>query len=133
MIIPAMNGNTMPKQVAYSPSDDRKPLVIAVDFDGTLCEDAWPCIGAPKRAMIRLMIERQRMGDKIVLWTCREDESLDFAVQWCTSYGLYFDAANANLPEEQEKWQSNPRKIGADIYIDDKALNPNDIPEWWFD
>lgn len=26
--------------------------IIAVDFDGTLCENAWPNIGAPKEAVI---------------------------------------------------------------------------------
>ena len=58
---------------------------------------------------------------------------MDDAVNWCASKGLYFDEVNENPPEEIDKWQSNPRKVGADVYIDDKALNPNSIPEWWFE
>lgn len=28
----------------------KNPYIIAVDFDGTLCENAWPGIGAPNVA-----------------------------------------------------------------------------------
>lgn len=43
--------------------------VIALDFDGTLCERAWPGIGAPKWPIIRAALEEQRQGAMLILWT----------------------------------------------------------------
>lgn len=45
--------------------------IIAVDFDGTLCENQWPEIGEPKKEVITYLKERQTAGDKLILWTCR--------------------------------------------------------------
>lgn len=98
-------------------------MIYAVDFDGTLCESAYPGIGKPRQDIIDSLIEWQKNGDKLILWTCREDELLDAAVKWCREHGLVFDAINDNLPEETEKWGHNPRKLGADVYIDDKSIN----------
>ena len=105
----------------------RYPKIYAVDFDGTLCERAWPDIGAPKWRVIDLVKMLHRQGDKIILWTNRSGESLENALGWCRERGLEFDAVNANLPEEIERWNSDPRKIGADAYIDDKAVNAQDV------
>ena len=49
----------------------------------------------------------------------REGKYLDDAVQWLKAHGLNPDAVNDNLPERVEMWGNNPRKIYADIYIDD--------------
>lgn len=43
----------------------------AVDFDGTLCENAYPEIGAPNLPLIDKLISCRRLGAKIILWTCR--------------------------------------------------------------
>lgn len=45
--------------------------IIAVDFDGTLCENNWPEIGEPKKEVITYLKGRQAAGDKLILWTCR--------------------------------------------------------------
>lgn len=45
--------------------------IIAVDFDGTLCENKWPEIGEPKCAMISKLKKEQLAGAKLILWTCR--------------------------------------------------------------
>jgi len=92
---------------------------IAVDFDGTLCEDAWPNIGRPNHRLIRFLINWQKQGNKVILWTCRDGDILDLAVRWCGSYGLYFDAVNCNLQERIDYYGHDSRKIGADYYIDD--------------
>ena len=73
--------------------------IIAVDFDGTLCENKWPNIGAPNEEVITYIKIRQEAGDKIVLWTCRADEKLEQALDWCKERGLYFDAVNENVQE----------------------------------
>ena len=92
---------------------------IAVDFDGTLCADAWPEIGKPNLPLINYLIQWQEEGNKVILWTCREDTMLGLAVDWCAEHGLHFDAVNCNLPERIEYYHNDSRKIGADYYIDD--------------
>ena len=100
------------------------PTIIAVDFDGTLCEQCWPEIGKPNIRLIGELIYRKSMGDKLILWTCRAGEQLDNAVKWCKEYGLVFDSVNDNLPEIVNLYGSNSRKITADIYIDDRSMQP---------
>ena len=97
--------------------------IIAVDFDGCLCENSWPEIGDDNPDVIRALLEEQRSGAKIILWTCREGERLREAVEWCKGYGLRFDAVNSNIPEMIEWYGKDTRKIGYDVLIDDKAVN----------
>jgi len=98
--------------------------IIAVDFDGTLCVDCYPHIGAPNLTLIHMLRELQLQQKKLVLWTCRNGEALNEAVSWCATQGLKFDAVNENLPEIVEKYGSDSRKITADLYIDDKSCLP---------
>lgn len=96
--------------------------VIAVDFDGTICQSAWPEIGEENGGLIEWLKECRRKGDKLILYTCREGNLLSAAVMWCKARGLEFDAVNDNLPELVERYGDNPRKISADIYLDDRAI-----------
>lgn len=98
------------------------PKVIAVDFDGCLCTGRWPEIGEENRAAINELAQRKSEGDRIILWTCREGERLEEAVQWCMKRGLVFDAVNENLPENKEKFGSDCRKVFAHEYWDDRAV-----------
>ena len=95
---------------------------IAVDFDGTLCENKYPEIGQAKKDVINRLLEEQKRGAKIILWTCRCDKYLKLAVEWCKSKGINFDAVNSNLPELIEKWGTDPRKIAASEYWDDRSV-----------
>ena len=99
--------------------------IVAVDFDGTLCEDKWPEIGDARESLIWHLRCRQARGDKIILWTCRTGDRLREAVEWCYLYGLIFDAINENLPEVIEYCGGDSRKIYADEYIDDKMVAPS--------
>jgi hypothetical protein len=101
-----------------------KRTIIAVDFDGTLCENQWPKIGAPNTKLIEGLIRCKNQGDKLILWTNRVGDELNDAVKWCKEQGLEFDAINDNLPEIVDSFGSNCRKIFANVYIDDRALNP---------
>lgn len=94
--------------------------IIAVDFDGTLCEDKYPEIGEPNEKLISDLIKRREAGDKLVLWTCREGKDLMDAVYWCYKHGLIFDAINKNVNDTVERFGFDSRKVLADIYIDDK-------------
>lgn len=96
--------------------------IYAFDFDGTLCEEAFPAIGRPRMSMIRYAKKVKKRGNHIILWTCRNGKRLEEAVAWCKKYGITFDAVNQNLPITLEKYGTDSRKITADYYIDDKAL-----------
>lgn len=94
--------------------------IIAVDFDGTLCENKWPEIGEPNKELIAYLKKLQEAGDKLVLWTCRVGEILDNAVAWSAGQGIIFDAVNENLPEVVSSFGTDTRKIFANEYIDDR-------------
>lgn len=102
--------------------ENNRPLIIAVDFDGTLVEDKFPDIGEPIREVMDYIKSLKRAGAKIILWTCRNGKALEEALQFCTDHKLYFDAVNKNLPEIQELYGGDTRKVFADVYIDDKAF-----------
>lgn len=78
---------------------NRKYTIYCVDFDGTLCESRFPDIGKPNIALINHLIKRRKQGNKIILWTCRVNERLQEAVEWCKGYGLEFDAVKRICPK----------------------------------
>lgn len=101
--------------------------IIAVDFDGTLCENAWPDIGEPIQLVIDYVLDEQKRGAKLILWTNRHNSKLEEAVAWCEDHHLVFDAVNGNLPEIIEAFGGDTRKVFANEYIDDRGITPNDI------
>jgi len=105
---------------------DRKQA-IAVDFDGTLCKNEYPETGEPNYPLIEWLKEKQGAGALIILWTCREGELLEKAVEWCRGYGLIFNAVNDNVQQLKDLYGNDPRKVGADIYIDDKNILVDDF------
>jgi len=110
-----------------------KKVTIAVDFDGTLCQYAFPEIGEQtflQKKLMETLIELRLNGNKLILWTNRGDNEkykvLTEAIEWCKNKGLEFDAINENLPN-QKKISGYSPKIMADYYIDDKALTFNNL------
>lgn len=97
-----------------------KTNIIAVDFDGTLCINEFPEIGEPITDTIEYIKKKKKNGDKIILWTSRNEEQTKKAVEWCSEQGLTFDAVNENLPEIIEAFGGDCRKIFANEYIDDR-------------
>lgn len=93
---------------------------IAVDFDDTLFSTDFPEILAPRKHVLNWCIRQQKKGAKVILYTCREADRLESAIQACRKYGLVFDAVNEN---PFTSWELTPqsKKPYADIYIDDKA------------
>ena len=105
--------------------------IFAVDFDGTLMKgNTWPDVdGIVDIDLIVYLIKEQDKGHKIILNTCRTGRHLQDAVDVAKAYGLVFDAVNENLPEMIEAYQGDCRKISADFYIDDKAVDPR-VQNW---
>lgn len=99
-----------------------KSKIIAVDFDGTLCENKWPEIGKPLFGTIAYLLKEQKQGARLILWTCRVGDMLQKAIEWCADKGLIFAAVNENLPEIIESFGSDTRKIFANEYIDDRNI-----------
>ena len=101
-----------------------KTLIFAFDFDGTICRHAFPRIGAPKYDTIDLIKKLKKDGHKIILWTCRDGRYLREAVDWSEKHGIVYDAVNENVEGINFK---TSKKIFANIYVDDRALNVDDI------
>ena len=95
--------------------------IIAVDFDGTIVEDRYPSIGKPMIFAFETMKMLQKDGHRLILWTYREDSELHDAVEFCKKEGIEFYAVNKNFPEEIYD-PSIPRKLKADIFIDDRNI-----------
>lgn len=101
-------------------------MIIAVDFDGTIVEHAYPAIGRPIPFAIETLLQLQRENHKLILWTVREGQLLQDAINYCAERGLYFYAENANYPGENRIDAS--RKLGVDLFIDDRNLGG--LPDW---
>jgi hypothetical protein len=94
---------------------------IAVDFDGTVVEDAFPNIGKPQLFAFETLRELQKQKHQLILWTVREGAALQEAIDFCKAHGVEFYAVNKNYPEEVlEAGQS--RKLNADVFIDDRNI-----------
>lgn len=102
-------------------------MTIAVDFDGTIVTHEYPRIGKPIPFAIETLKKLQTEQHLIILWTVREGELLEEAVEYCRAKGLEFYAVNSNYPEQLEDYIF-PRKVTADLYIDDRNLGG--LPDW---
>ena len=104
-------------------------MVIAVDFDGTIVEHRYPSIGKEIPFAIETLRRLSEEGHRLILWTVREGELLDQAVEFCRSRGLEFYAVNRDYPEENKERNLHfTRKLKADMWIDDRNLGG--LPDW---
>lgn len=104
-------------------------MLIAVDFDGTIVRHKYPAIGEEiPFAIDTLKLIQKELKHKLILWTVREGELLEEAVEFCRARGLHFYAVNQNHPETPNF--AVPRKLLADMFIDDR--NFGGLPDWGF-
>ena len=96
-------------------------LIIAVDFDGTIVEDAYPDIGKPKLFAFDTLKRFKEDGHRLILWTYRSGQRLEEAVEFCKKNGIEFYAVNQSFPEEELN-DDRSRKINADLFIDDRNI-----------
>ncbi len=101
-------------------------MIIAVDFDGTIVEHEYPKIGRPVPFAIETLLSLQKDGHVLILWTVRDGDLLQEAIDYCAKKGLTFYAANKNYPEEDPTKAS--RKLTSDLFIDDR--NIGGLPDW---
>ena len=104
-------------------------MIIAVDFDGTIVEHRYPDIGEEvpfATDTLRMLIQEHH---RLILWSVREGQLLEDAVNWCKERGVEFYAINKDYPEEMVEYNNHfSRKIKADIFIDDRNLGG--LPDW---
>lgn len=105
-------------------------MTIAIDFDGTIVEHRYPEIGKElpfATETLRMLIADRH---KLILWSVREGELLDEAIEWCRERGVEFYAVNRDYPEEQGTSNNNhySRKLKVDVFIDDRNLGG--LPDW---
>jgi hypothetical protein len=101
---------------------------IAVDFDGTIVTHEYPNIGKELPFAVETLRQLQRDGHKIILWSVREGQLLEDAIEWCRARGLEFYASNKDYPEETRQDKHYSRKLKAELFIDDRNLGG--IPDW---
>ncbi len=102
--------------------------VIAIDFDGTIVHERYPDIGRPVEGAVKSISRIKELGAEIVIWTCRTGPELEEAKLWLVSMGIPFDFVNENTTTELEHWGTDPRKVAADRYIDDRIVGG--FPGW---
>ena len=101
---------------------------LAIDFDGTIVEDAYPSIGKPKIFAFETLKKLQSEGYRLILWTYRHGKSLEEAVEFCRKNGVEFYAVNSSFEGEIFDDETQSRKIDADLFIDDRNLGG--FPGW---
>ena len=104
-------------------------MTIAVDFDGTIVEHKYPQIGEEIPFAVETLKMLTQDRHKLILWSVREGELLEEAVNWWRERGLEFYAVNRDYPEETT--DNNPhfsRKLKVDMFIDDRNLGG--LPDW---
>ncbi|AZI68020.1 hypothetical protein EIB71_10230 [Kaistella daneshvariae] len=101
---------------------------LAIDFDGTIVDDAYPGIGKPKIFAFETLKKLQSDGHRLILWTFRHGKTLDEAVEFCKKNGVEFYAVNSSFEGEIFNHSQASRKIDADLFIDDRNLGG--FPGW---
>lgn len=48
--------------------------IIAIDFDGTIFENAWPEVGTIREDAVEVIQALHENGNKIIIWTCRAEK-----------------------------------------------------------
>lgn len=98
-------------------------MIIAVDYDGTLFKQ-----NAVNVRLIAELRSAQSRGNIVILWTCRHGKTLAEALAVLRENGFIPNLVNQNAPEVIRQLQFDPRKILADVYIDDKAQRLEFVP-----
>lgn len=102
------------------------PIVIAVDWDGTVVTNDYPKMGEFLPGAVDTINWLYDRGDYIIIWTCRYlyNDIADMK-QKLKSGRIKYHCINQNHPSV--KFHPWP-KIYADVYIDDRNLGG--FPGW---
>lgn len=111
-------------------ADKKIQPTLGIDFDGTLCDEAYPNIGAPKAGAKEALTLFRALGYRIVIWTCRtchyhydifggdptqptlDREKVIEMKNWLKVHDIPYDEID----------DGSRGKLHADFYIDDKGI-----------
>lgn len=110
--------------------------VLVTDFDKTITisQKDFPVPGPINLKAIEVLKRVKESGHYIVLFTMREGNQLDVALDLCKANGLTFDAVNENVEQRLKEWgqlDNPPRKVYGTVYVDDagcgikRLINPD--------
>ena len=91
--------------------------IIMVDFDGTLTLGGrfWTDdVILPNQKIIDWVNQKYRRGHVIIIFTARPYEVMRDTVAWLIKHGVKYHGINMDKP-------------GAQIYLDDKSINPKEL------
>lgn len=101
------------------------PKMIAVDFDGTCCDFAYPGVGAPKAGVREVLTRLRELGFYILIYSCRSSfwfpesfprelrqRTIDEMTAWLKLHAIPYDEID----------DGTRGKPFCDLYIDDKAI-----------
>ncbi len=97
-------------------------MIIAVDFDGTVVSHRYPKIGELKEGAKEALVAFHEAGHKIIIWTCRTGQQERDVRSFLQENGIPFDTINNPIMGAD----MGTRKVFADMYIDDKAVQFDD-------
>jgi len=107
-------------------------VILAVDFDGTICTISYPEVGRERDGAKEFINKMYDEGYAIIINTCRTDggeyPAASMAKNFLEVRGIKYHAFNENLEHITELYGCDTRKISADVYIDDKCLF--ELPTW---
>jgi uncharacterized HAD superfamily protein len=103
------------KEILKNPNDK----LIAVDMDGVICQGEFWGEGdpIPNQEMINRVWTWYKKGAHIIIYTARQPKYYPQTQAWLVKNEVPFHGIVMQV------------KIGADVYIDDHALNIEDILE----
>lgn len=105
--------------------------IISIDYDDTIVYAAYPEVGLVKPYAKEVINKLYDEGHTIIINTCRSGEHQDMAEEYLHECGIKFHHINENHPDNIAQYDSDSRKIFADVYIDDKQLGG--LPPHWLE
>lgn len=105
--------------------------IISIDYDDTIVHADFPQVGLIKDHAADVINRLYHEGHTIIINTCRSGEHQEMAEEYLHECGVWFHHINENHPDNIILYDSDSRKIFADVYIDDKQLGG--LPESWLD
>ena len=115
-------------------------LIIAIDFDKTICDTEYPNIGPFFSNSIEIINKWYDLGAYIIIWTCRTGQSLYEAEAHLLKNRVKFHKINDQHPngllnfgtEIQLEHNLHSRKVWSHILIDDTSIDwmLNGHPGW---
>jgi hypothetical protein len=105
--------------------------IISIDYDDTIVVADYPNIGKIKPFAKDVINSLYEEGHTIIIWTCRSGKHEADAALYLATNGVKYHHINENHPDNVAQYDSDSRKIFADVYIDDKQLGG--LPQHWLE